>query len=86
MTACALLLAAALQVEAPFGKYEIQVPEFCAREFPVTEYGAKSDGTKCTESIAADDFRRRCGRLCDRRTKGCGAGPAIVRKRIFPLP
>jgi len=53
MTACVLLLAAALQVEAPFGKYEIQVPEFGAREFPVSEYGAKPDGAKCTEAFAA---------------------------------
>ena len=53
MIACVLLFAAALQVEAPFGKYEIHVPEFGAREFPVSEYGAKSDGTKCTEAFAA---------------------------------
>ena len=40
MTASIVLLATALQVEAPFGKYEIQVPEFGAREFSVAEYGA----------------------------------------------
>ena len=53
MTASIVLLATALQVEAPFGKYEIQVPEFGAREFSVAEYGAKSNGAKCTEAIAA---------------------------------
>lgn len=47
------VLAATLQVEAPFGKYGIEVPEFGDRAFSIAEFGAKADGTKCTEAFAA---------------------------------
>ena len=49
----AMTVAAAIQVEAPFGKYEIEVPEFGERTFCIDAFGAKADGTKCTEAFAA---------------------------------
>ena len=30
----------------------IIVPEFAERTFPITAFGAKADGSKCTEAIA----------------------------------
>lgn len=46
------VLAASLLVNAPFGDYRIAVPEFAAREFPITEYGAVAGAGKCTDAIA----------------------------------
>ncbi len=34
--------------DAPFGKFEVTVPEFAARDFSIADFGAKPDGTKCT--------------------------------------
>ena len=48
-----LVLATAIQVDAPFGKYEIEVPAFGDRTFSVAAFGAKADGTKCTKAFAA---------------------------------
>jgi len=47
------LLAAVVHLEAPFGQFEITVPEFGARTFSVTDFGARPDGEKCTEAFAA---------------------------------
>ena len=46
---CGGLFAQAATIEikdAPFGEFGITVPEFPDRDFPVTEFGAKADGTK----------------------------------------
>ena len=48
-----LVLATAIQVDAPFGKYEIEVPAFGDRTFSIAAFGAKADGTKCTKAFAA---------------------------------
>ena len=48
-----LLFSVVMSLEAPFGKYEITVPEFADRTFSVAEYGAKPNGEKCTEAFAA---------------------------------
>ena len=45
------LLAATLALEAPFGKFDIAVPEFPDREFSITDYGAVP-GEKCTAAFA----------------------------------
>ena len=34
-----LLFSVVLSLEAPFGKYEITVPDFAGRTFSVAEYG-----------------------------------------------
>ena len=39
--------------DTPFGKFEVTVPEFAARDFSIADFGAKPDGTKCTEAFAA---------------------------------
>ena len=39
--------------DAPFGKFEVTVPEFAARDFSIADFGAKPDGTKCTDAFAA---------------------------------
>ena len=39
--------------DAPFRMPAITVPEFPDRNFAVTDFGAKADGTKCTEAFAA---------------------------------
>ncbi len=39
--------------EAPFPMPAIAVPEFAARDFPITAFGARTDGTKCTKAFAA---------------------------------
>ena len=38
--------------DAPFAMPAIVVPEFAERTFPITDFGAKADGSKCTEAIA----------------------------------
>ena len=38
--------------ETPFGAFEVTVPEFAMRDFPITDYGAKP-GVKSTEAFAA---------------------------------
>lgn len=48
-----VLLGSVLRVSAPFGEYGIEVPEFAERDFRVSEFGARADGTKCTEAFAA---------------------------------
>ena len=47
----AVVLAAAFALEAPFGKFEIEVPVFPDRSFAITEFGA-APGRKCTDAIA----------------------------------
>lgn len=47
------LLAAAIQIEAPFGTYAVEVPEFPAKDFDISAYGARADGSKSTEAFAA---------------------------------
>ena len=49
----AFVLFAAVALKAPFGSFEIAETEFQARDFAITDFGAKSDGTKCTEALAA---------------------------------
>ena len=52
----AMTAGASVQVEipeAPFPMPAIAVPEFAARDFPITAFGARADGTKCTEAFAA---------------------------------
>ncbi|MBQ0033591.1 MAG: glycoside hydrolase family 28 protein, partial [bacterium] len=39
--------------DAPFKMPPITVPDFPNRNFTVTDFGAKDDGTKCTEAFAA---------------------------------
>lgn len=39
--------------DAPFEMPAITIPEFPDRNFAVTDFGAKDDGTKCTEAFAA---------------------------------
>ena len=46
-------LIAAVALKAPFGSFEIAETEFQAHDFAITDFGAKSDGTKCTEAFAA---------------------------------
>ena len=48
-----LLFSVVLNLEAPFGKYDITVPEFGERTFSVVDYGAKPNGEKCTDAFAA---------------------------------
>ena len=45
------LLAATLALEAPFGRFEIAVPEFPDRAFSIADYGAVP-GEKCTAAFA----------------------------------
>ena len=47
----ALFLASVISLEAPFGNYDITVPEFPDRDFNIVDYGAKA-GEKCTDAIA----------------------------------
>jgi len=47
-----VLLAAAIELSAPFGDYRIEVPEFGDRVFPITRFGARPDGAKCTDAFA----------------------------------
>ena len=61
------LLATALALEAPFGKFEIAVPEFPDRPFVITEFGAVPGG-KCTDAIA------RAMEACER----AGGGRVVV--------
>ena len=46
------LAAAVLRIAAPFGALEIEETSFPARDFSVAAFGAKPDGTKCTEAFA----------------------------------
>ena len=39
--------------DTPFGKFSNWVPAFPKRDFPITDYGAKPDGSDCTAAIAA---------------------------------
>ena len=48
-----VLFGSILRLAAPFGEYGIEVPEFAERDFRVSAFGAKADGTKCTEAFAA---------------------------------
>ncbi|MCQ2392640.1 MAG: glycoside hydrolase family 28 protein, partial [Kiritimatiellae bacterium] len=41
-----------LNLEAPFGKYTIRETRFPDKTFSIADYGAKSDGSKCTEAFA----------------------------------
>ena len=45
-------VAVEIAFETPFGPFRTVVPEFPARDFPITDYGAKPDG-KCTAAFAA---------------------------------
>ena len=55
MTVAAIGLVASLLTiaDAPFGKLEVTVPEFAARDFSIADFGAKPDGSKCTDAFAA---------------------------------
>ena len=53
ITALAVRAATVEIPEAPFPMPAIAVPEFAARDFPITAFGARADGTKCTEAFAA---------------------------------
>ena len=37
--------------DAPFGRFRVVVPVFPERDYPITDFGAKPDGAKCTEAI-----------------------------------
>ena len=45
-------VAVEIAFETPFGPFRTVVPEFPARDFPITDYGATPDG-KCTSAFAA---------------------------------
>ena len=47
------ILVAVLAIDAPFGAFEIAETKFPERNFAIVEFGAKVDGTKCTEAFAA---------------------------------
>ena len=47
------LIGVVLRLSAPFGEFGIEIPEFRNRVFSITEFGAKADGTKCTDAFAA---------------------------------
>ena len=47
------ILIAVLAIDAPFGAFEIAETKFPERNFAIVEFGAKADGTKCTEAFAA---------------------------------
>ena len=55
MTVAAIGLVASLLTiaDAPFGKLEVTVPEFAARDFSIADFGAKPDGSKCTDAFVA---------------------------------
>ena len=55
MTVAAIGLVASLLTiaDAPFGKLEVTVPEFAARDFSIADFGAKPDGTKCTDDVCS---------------------------------
>ncbi len=47
-----LMIAATIAIETPFGKFETVEPEFPARDFAITDFGARP-GEKATAAIAA---------------------------------
>ena len=50
--ACTCLAASPLTIaDTPFGKFEVNVPEFAARDFSIADFGAK-EGVKVTEAFA----------------------------------
>ena len=55
--------------DAPFGKLEITVPEFPARDFPITDFGAQ-EGVKATDAFA------QAMRACE----AAGGGRVVVPK------
>ena len=54
MSIAAISLVASLLTipEAPFGRFEVAVPEFSVREFSISDFGAK-EGLKATDAFAA---------------------------------
>ena len=73
MQTAVVLFGVALRLSAPFGEYGIEVPEFADRAFPVSEFGAKADGTKCTAAFAA--AMAACERGTSEVSKGRWDGP-----------
>ena len=55
--------------ETPFGAFEVTVPEFASRDFPITDFGAKP-GVKCTDAFIA--AMEACGKA--------GGGRVVVPK------
>ena len=65
-----LLLAALIVLpDPPFGKVEISVPEFAARDFSIADFGAR-EGVKATDAFAA------AMRACE----AAGGGRVVVPK------
>ena len=46
-------LAKEIAFETPFGPFKTVEPEFAAKDFPITDFGARADGSSCTAAFSA---------------------------------